>query len=687
MTRCSARLLARWAGALLVLGMFAALAAAPARAEEPAADVGERVLVVGVPGLSWSDVGETSVPVLWRLAGEGAVGSLTVRTVRSRTCEVDGWLTLSAGRRAADAPGPCREPGTVVDGRVAGWDRYLAAAAAASYGAHPGTLAERLDAVGACVSADGDAAAVGAADPQGRVTEAQDCAVELRSVAPLPVGARRAEALRALNRELSRIVSDPGSRGRRLLVAGLADGEGPVRPRAVVLVGQGVERGVLTSPSTRQPGLVQLQDLTASLLAGAGVDDAGLTGRPVVVEPDDRPVADRVADRVGFESRSATLRDLSPQVTGWLAAAFALWCVGVGVAWWRRPGVRVPGTLAAAGVAIAAVPSATFVANLVPWWHAGWPGAAFTGVLVVVVAGMTGAALLAGRRWRHGALVVVAVLTLLVLGGDVLTGSGLQLASVFGQNPTVGGRFYGVGNTSYAVLGVAVLTVVALLAAWRRPGRRWAVALAGLVLLATTVLEGHPSYGADFGGPRGCSSGPRRARLGGRSAADRRSRPRRGRGGRRRHGVGRRARLAPGARGPHPPRRVRADGRRRRGRRRHRPQARAEPDQPRVAAPAGHGGRDGAAGRPRLAARPPPGPRRRARPARHGGARPRRVRRQRLGAGHPGLRGARARAAPRRGRAGPGGAGAARGRRRVSGRLRPPAPRARRGCRARPWGG
>lgn len=503
MTRCSARLLARWAGALLVLGMFAALAAAPARAEGPAADVGERVLVVGVPGLSWSDVGETSVPVLWRLAGEGAVGSLTVRTVRSRTCEVDGWLTLSAGRRAADAPGPCREPGTVVNGRVAGWDRYLAAAAAASYGARPGTLAERLDAVGACVSADGDAAAVGAADPQGRVTEAQDCAVELRSVAPLPVGARRAEALRALNRELSRIVSDPGSRGRRLLVAGLADGEGSVRPRAVVLVGQGVERGVFTSPSTRQPGLVQLQDLTASLLAGAGVDDAGLTGRPVVVEPDDRAVADRVADRVGFESRSATLRDLSPQVTGWLAAAFALWCVGVGVAWWRRPGVRVPGALAAAGVAIAAVPTATFVANLVPWWHAGWPGAAFTGVLVVVVAGMTGAALLAGRRWRHGALAVVAVLTLLVLGGDVLTGSGLQLASVFGQNPTVGGRFYGVGNTSYAVLGVAVLTVVALLAAWRRPGRRWAVALAGLVLLVTTVLEGHPSYGADFGGPPG----------------------------------------------------------------------------------------------------------------------------------------------------------------------------------------
>ncbi|MGG5258364.1 hypothetical protein [Phycicoccus avicenniae] len=489
---------------LAVLVVLLGGLAAPAASASPSATdaAGERVIVLGVPGLSWSDVSETSVPVLWQLAGDGAVGSLTVRTVRSRTCEVDGWLTLSAGRRAADAPGPCLAPEAVTDGRVGGWDRYLAAARAASYGARPGTLAERLTAAGTCVSADGDAAAIGAADPQGRVVSGE-CAVELRSVAPLPVGPGRPEALRALNLELSRIVSDPASRGTRLVVAGLADGDGPVRPRAVVLVGAGVERGVLTSPSTRQPGLVQLQDLTATLLVGAGADDAGLTGRPVTVDPDDEPVAERVADRVGFEVRSGTLRSVSPQVTGWLAAGFALWCVAVCLAWWRRPGRAVPTALAAAGVALASVPTATFVANLVPWWHAGAPGLAFNGVLAVVVAAMTAAALLAGRRWRHGALAVVAGVSLVVLGGDVLTGSGLQLASVFGQNPTVGGRFYGVGNTSYAVYGVAVLTVVALVGSWRRPGRRWAVALAAVVLLVATALEGHPSYGADFGGPPG----------------------------------------------------------------------------------------------------------------------------------------------------------------------------------------
>lgn len=498
------------AAVLLCVVGLGALLAAPAGAAPtaaPAEDPPARVVLVGAPGLAWSDVDPATTPTLERLAADGAVASMTVRAVRSRSCGVDGWLTLSAGRRAGDADGGCAAPGRVTDGGVADWSRYVAAARSASYGAVPGTLGGRLVAAGRCVEAVGPGAAVAAADTAGRVERyattlpaASACPLLLVDGGTLPAdGPARTDALRTLDALVADAVRVAGS-GARVVVAGVGDGDSAVRPRAVLVSGT---PGVLTSPSTRQPGLVQLQDLTASLLAWLGVDDAGLTGRPVVVEPDERPVADRVADRVGFESRAATLRAVSPQVTGWLAAAFALWCVVVGVAWWRRPGVRVPGALAAAGVALAAVPTATFVANLVPWWHAGSPGAAFVGVLVVVVAVVTAGAVLARRRWRHGALAVVAVLTLLVLGGDVLTGSGLQLASVFGQNPTVGGRFYGLGNTSYAVYGVSVLAVVALLAAWRRPGRRWAVALAAVVLVVAAVLEGHPSYGADFGGPPG----------------------------------------------------------------------------------------------------------------------------------------------------------------------------------------
>src|SRR5690625_42381 len=73
-----------------------AVAATPSDVDDP------RVVLVGIAGLAWSDVTAENTPTLYSMAGDDAVASLTVRTVRSRTCEVDGWLTAGAGRRATD---------------------------------------------------------------------------------------------------------------------------------------------------------------------------------------------------------------------------------------------------------------------------------------------------------------------------------------------------------------------------------------------------------------------------------------------------------------------------------------------------------------------------------------------------------------------------------------------------------
>src|SRR4051812_26386809 len=84
---------------MVVLGIPSSAGAAD---REYAAD---RVLIVGVPGLTWSDVDEQRTPALWALAGHSAVGALTVRAARSTTCVLDGWATLGAGNRAR-VPGP-----------------------------------------------------------------------------------------------------------------------------------------------------------------------------------------------------------------------------------------------------------------------------------------------------------------------------------------------------------------------------------------------------------------------------------------------------------------------------------------------------------------------------------------------------------------------------------------------------
>jgi hypothetical protein len=88
---------------VLLAGLGPAAARTDSDAEE--ARTADSVLVVGVPGLTWSDVDPDGTPELWALAGDSAIGALSVRAARSTTCVLDGWATLGAGNRAR-VPGP-----------------------------------------------------------------------------------------------------------------------------------------------------------------------------------------------------------------------------------------------------------------------------------------------------------------------------------------------------------------------------------------------------------------------------------------------------------------------------------------------------------------------------------------------------------------------------------------------------
>src|SRR5271165_2877642 len=86
--------------AVLALGVGAAFAASTASAQTTATAPVRHVVVVGISGLRWSDVSPSVTPTLWRLAGQGSVGSLVDYAVLPLTCPADGWLTLNAGARA-----------------------------------------------------------------------------------------------------------------------------------------------------------------------------------------------------------------------------------------------------------------------------------------------------------------------------------------------------------------------------------------------------------------------------------------------------------------------------------------------------------------------------------------------------------------------------------------------------------
>jgi hypothetical protein len=203
MTTVAARARVPWGGSWVrrvgagLAGACAALALAPGTAaavEEPEA---EGIVVLGIPGLAWSDIDEAATPHLWELAGEGASAAMSARTIGSWTCPEAGWVSLGAGERAGGAAprdaqceaqsqlaAPVEEDGAWT---VPAWPDLLEANAAFNYGARLGSLAdavadmaaERQEAAdrgegpapepGSCVAGIGDGAALAAADTEGRI--------------------------------------------------------------------------------------------------------------------------------------------------------------------------------------------------------------------------------------------------------------------------------------------------------------------------------------------------------------------------------------------------------------------------------------------------------------------------------------------------------------------------------------
>ena len=101
-------------------------------------------------------------------------------------------------------------------------------------------------------------------------------------VLPEP-GPARTAAVAALDALVAEVVA--AAPAADVVVAGVGDGNSPVRPRAVVASGPSFGEGLLTSGSTRQPGVIQLQDLTATALERGGAAGAAVSGRAVSVVP------------------------------------------------------------------------------------------------------------------------------------------------------------------------------------------------------------------------------------------------------------------------------------------------------------------------------------------------------------------------------------------------------------------
>jgi hypothetical protein len=547
------------AGVVVVVGAPAAGAEGdPGTGTEAAAGP---VVVVGVAGLRWSDVDAAATPALAGVVREGSVGVLSVRSAPAVTCPAEGWVTLGAGTYAAvtdpgsidpaagcaarpipdpvafpdPAPAPDAVPTTdpaVGPAVVAPLPDIDALNRDLRFGARVGWLSRRLG----CVATVGDGAALAAATADGLVAHhrpalpapAADlaatfttCPTTLVDAGALPEGDRRAAALGAFDTTLGR-VRDALPPGVVLLVLGLAEVDAR-RPHLHVAAatGPGFAGGYLRSGSTRRTPYVQLVDVAPTVVQARGepVPDA-VAGRPFTgghlrAERPDR-LGETVAGLVDADRRAVQQRRVLP--VSWLVLGTALALSSAALSWAlarRHRGRPVPRRLVEAlrltALGMTAVPAATFVANLAPWWRAPAPAPVLLAAVGAVALGLLGVAVAVGRavhRRRpsaatsaaaaHAEVATVAGASVLVFVGDALSGARLQIDSLLGYNALHAGRFVGFGNVAFAVLGAGAVLAASLLAAGRPRRAAWAAVAA--VAVPVLAVDGAPHWGADFGG-------------------------------------------------------------------------------------------------------------------------------------------------------------------------------------------
>ena len=527
-----------------------------------------KVVVVGMVGVPWEAI-DSRTPTLLDLSQTSTIANTSVRTFSMTTCPVGGWMTLNSGVRSAgisNAEQSCVEssyvlaqnPSDSID-HLEVWEDILANNEANRFNPQFGLLGETIVADGRSVAAVGPGAAVAIADRDGdplgdvidvpmngpvtenavdgyrAVSDADLVVIDLGSahrdstpasqlemtfIPPGGVSARTLASTARIDSELGLLLEalEPGT---TLIVASLGDSDREAARLQLYLqtvIGEDTG-GLATSASTRQPGIIQNVDVQAAIFDAFGLDvPAAAAGVPPrFLTSDDGP------------AHLADVNERAIMTRAMVGLFYVLFVVGVmiifaGVATTIRGGRFGIHHLFSLLVS-AAMPAASFLVNLLPWWRAGRYGAVtFTIGVAAIAMGIAAIALrlaqartealvhlekkgiepaVSGVRSIALAPAFIALVTAATIGIDAALGSPLHSISVLGDQPQSGGRFYGMSNAPFAIWAVSMifLTLIAVTIVKSYRAKVAVPAVIATMAFIAIYINGAPHIGADFGGP------------------------------------------------------------------------------------------------------------------------------------------------------------------------------------------
>jgi hypothetical protein len=496
---------------VVLVGALAVLQLLPEESEESIPDTVPAVIVLGVGGLSWTDIDAETTPNLAALAENGSLAELNTDSGRRFTCTLDGWLTLSSGAPAVAAPyGDPADCGAVTAEQVTVTGDSAAVGDMADLvtlnrDLAQGTELGMLAAGTSCATAIGPGAAYATANSLGRVGDyvsglpTGERLAETLAACPLTVvdggvlpddAAAREAALDDLDAAAGEL-RDARPEGAALVVTGISQTAEPNRLLATIANFGGEDGHNLLDLPADRPGYLRLTDLTATVLT---LLDAPL---PDTVEG---AAAGATADTLSYEDRQAVFDDTDARLlaadtaapaTQWLqvllflALTFVAWPLLHLLRQAGQPGVKPPPLWLmrlniVSALVCALFTAAAILADFFQWWSAPRPELVgpLTALGIAVVCACV-AIVLPGRHGPASLMVSVSAFGVIVTVLAMLIHTEDPLGTLLGDYTVADSASNELGPVATGMF-IASLWLLAAAAAWKLPRRYQAPVMAGI---------------------------------------------------------------------------------------------------------------------------------------------------------------------------------------------------------------
>ncbi len=258
----------------------------------------------------------------------------------------------------------------------------------------------------------------------------------------------------------------------------------------------GFAPGLLRSTTTQRDGFVNLTDVAPTVLTYFGLERPDdMEGRRMETGDAGGSLATRTEFLVNVNEDGLFRDSLIGASMGVVVGVACGLTVLTAIAdRWRRRWLA--GLLVFVALWLLGYLDAAYLAGPFHFGRHGGLGAYWTFVIGVATLIALACMLATRRRPVDAALVGLGAIVVLHLV-DLVTGAHLEWNTVFGYSPTIGIRFVGQGNMTFAQLTAAAVLFAGLLA-WRVPTRR-GVRVAIALLAVTVVVMVVPFWGNDFG--------------------------------------------------------------------------------------------------------------------------------------------------------------------------------------------